>query len=131
MDMEITFPGGKRVEASLAGQVIKTDQSPQSGGGGTAPEPYALFLASMGTCAGIYVLGFCEGRGLPTEGLKITQRMDWDAVTRRLTDVHFDIRLPDGFPEKYKGAVARAADQCAVKKAILDPPSFHIGIAGE
>jgi ribosomal protein S12 methylthiotransferase accessory factor len=97
-----------------------------SGGDGTAPEPYMLFLASMGTCAGIYVLGFCQSLGLPTEGLKLTQKMEWDTVTHKLTQVRMDIHLPAGFPEKYKEAVIRAADQCAVKKTIEDPPEFLV-----
>ena len=126
MDMEITFPAGKRVDASAGTVQIKTDQSVSSGGEGTAPEPYMLFLASLGTCAGIYVLGFCQSRGLPTEGLKLTQKMEWDTVTHKLTQVQMDIHLPPGFPEKYKEAVIRAADQCAVKKTIQDPPEFLV-----
>jgi len=126
MDMEITFPGGKRVDASAGTVQIKTDQSVSSGGDGSAPEPYMLFLASMGTCAGIYVLGFCQSRGLPTEGLKLTQKMEWDTVTHKLTQVQMNIHLPPGFPEKYKEAVIRAADQCAVKKTIQDPPEFLV-----
>lgn len=124
MEMEISFPGGKRVDARAGTLVIGTDQSVQSGGGGTAPEPYMLFLASMGTCAGIYVLGFCQSRGLPTEGLRLTQRMEWNAVSHKLEAVHLTVHLPEGFPEKYKEAVVRAADQCAVKRAIQDPPEF-------
>ena len=126
MEMEITFPGGKRVDASMGSNVIRTDQSVQSGGEGTAPEPYLLFLSSLGTCAGIYVLGFCQSRGLPTEGLYLTQKMDWDPVTHRLTDVGITIHLPEGFPEKYREAVIRAADQCAVKRTIQDPPKFVV-----
>lgn len=126
MEMEISFPGGKRVDARAGTLVIGTDQSVQSGGGGTAPEPYMLFLASMGTCAGIYVLGFCQSRGLPTEGLRLTQRMEWNAVSHKLEAVHLTVHLPEGFPEKYKEAVVRAADQCAVKRAIQDPPEFVV-----
>jgi putative redox protein len=130
MQIDITFPGGKRVNASTGSHTIATDQSVSSGGEGSAPEPYMLFLASMGTCAGIYVLGFCQGRGLPTEGLKLTQKMEWDPATHRLTQVRLDIHLPEGFPEKYKEAVIRAADQCAVKRAMADPPEFSIRTTG-
>jgi putative redox protein len=126
MQFDITFPGGKRVDAQLDGHLIRTDQSVRAGGEGTAPEPYLLFLASMGTCAGIYVLGFCQSRGLPTEGLKLTQSMDWNPVTHNLERVRFGIHLPSGFPEKYREAVIRAADQCAVKRTFASPPEFEI-----
>lgn len=126
MEIAITFPGGKRVDAAFPGSVIRTDQSPQSGGQGTAPEPYMLFLASIGTCAGIYALGFCQSRGLPTEGLALTQRLEWNEVTHRLDRVQLEVVLPEAFPEKYRDALLRAVDQCAVKKAILDPPVFEV-----
>ena len=60
----ITFPGGKRVDAQVGPYLIQTDQPKDEGGDGTAPEPFMLFLASIGTCAGIYVLGFCQSRGI-------------------------------------------------------------------
>lgn len=130
MQIGITFPGGKRVHASTGDFTIATDQSVSSGGEGSAPEPYVLFLASLGTCAGIYVLGFCQSRGLPTEGLKLTQKMEWDPATHKLAQVRLDIHLPEGFPEKYKEAVIRAADQCAVKRTLADPPEFIIATTG-
>ncbi|MFW5740864.1 MAG: OsmC family protein, partial [Myxococcota bacterium] len=73
MEMQITFPGGKRVDATLLGRTIHTDQAKENGGDGTAPEPYMMFLASLGTCAGVYVLGFCQARDLPTEGISLVQ----------------------------------------------------------
>jgi ribosomal protein S12 methylthiotransferase accessory factor len=123
MEVDITFPGGKRVDAQINGWNIATDQAPQAGGAGSAPEPYMLFLASLGTCAGIYVLGFCQSRGLPTEGLRITQHLEWEG--HKLSKVRFDIHLPKSFPEKYREAVVRAADMCAVKRALEDPPLFE------
>lgn len=126
MQLEITFPGGARVDASAGAITLPTDQSVESGGQGSAPEPYLLFLASLGTCAGIYVLRFCQSRGLSTAGLGLTQTMEWNEVTHKLAQVRLDIHLPSGFPEKYKEAVIRAADQCAVKKTIQDPPEFLV-----
>ena len=126
MEMKIDFPGGKRVDAHFADFVLKTDQPPQSGGDGSAPTPFQTFLASIGTCAGIYVLGFCQQRGIPTEGIQIIQRMDVDRATGMVSKISLDILLPTNFPEKYKDAVIRSADQCAVKKHIAHPPTFEI-----
>jgi putative redox protein len=126
MEMTISFPGGKRVDANLMGRTIPTDQSKEAGGDGSAPEPFTLFLSSIGTCAGIYVLGFCQARGIPTEGIELKQKMDFDPATHRLTSVRIEIEVPPSFPEKYLQAVRRAADHCAVKRAILEPPSFQV-----
>ncbi len=126
MEMQIKYAGGKRVNAEWMGRTISTDQSQENGGDGSAPEPYAMFLASIGTCAGIYVLEFCRARNLPTEGISLVQHLDFNPVTHKLESVRIEIRLPAEFPEKYRKAVQRAADLCAVKRAILDPPRFEV-----
>ncbi len=126
LEMTIELPGGKRVDATVRDQVIHTDQSVKNGGGGAAPEPYTLFLASIGTCAGVYVQAFCDKRNIPTEGIRIVQTMEWAKNKGPLTQIGLRIELPPTFPERYRAAVVRAADQCAVKKTIAHPPEFTI-----
>jgi len=120
MEMEIVFPGGARVDALMGPHTVVTNQD------GSAPAPFALFLASIGTCAGIYVLGFCQHRNLPTEGIKIVQRVHNDPATRMVDRIELDIVVPPSFPEKYHDALIRAADQCAVKKHLENPPEFQV-----
>lgn len=130
MDIEITFPGGKRVDAQVGEHRIRTDQPHAGGGEGTAPAPYDLFLASMGTCAGIYVLGFLQARGLPTEGLRLVQQVEKDATTGLPARITFELTLPPGVPEKYRAAIVRAAEQCKVKKTIETPPEMVVRLEG-
>ncbi len=118
--MEVVFPGGQRVDALLGNMTVVTNQD------GSAPAPFGLFLASIGTCAGIYVLGFCQHRGLPTEGIKLVQRMHMNPITRLIENVELDIVVPPEFPEKYHEALIRSASQCAVKKHLEQPPSFNV-----
>jgi len=125
MDMIIDFPGGKRVDAHFGPFTIETDQ-PAYGYQPDAPTPFVTFLASLGTCAGIYVLGFCQQRGISAEGIRIVQSMESNPVTHMISKVNLDIQLPADFPEKYKTAVIRAADQCAVKKHLENPPTFDV-----
>lgn len=126
MEMIIDFPGGARVDAHFAGFVVPTDQPPSGGGQDSAPTPFATFLSTIGTCAGIYVLGFCRQRGIPTEGVRLVQRMRVDPMTRLVSDVQVTIELPSGFPEKYADAVVRSAEQCAVKKHFERPPVIRV-----
>ncbi len=125
MEIVVDFPGGARVDAHFDGFTIQTDQ-PAPGGTASAPTPFATFLASIGTCAGFYVLGFCRQRNIPTDGMKIIQRVERDPATHMVSLVALDIHLPPGFPEKYKSAVIRSADQCTVKKHLAQPPAFEI-----
>ena len=126
MDMIVTFPGGARVDAQFGQHTIKTDQPVRSGGDDSAPAPFTLFLGSIATCAGIYVLGFCKQRDLPTEGIRLVQRLEVDPRTGMVAKIHLDIEVPPGFPEKYHDALVRAANQCAVKKHLENPPSFEV-----
>ena len=126
MEMLIDFPGGARVDAHFNQFTVKTDQPAQGGGEGSAPTPFATFLASLGTCAGIYVLGFCRQRGIPTDGIRLLQRMESDPATGLIGHVSLDIQLPPGFPEKYRDAMIRAAEQCAVKKHLEHPPVIDV-----
>lgn len=129
MEIKVTFPGGKKVNAELNGRVIPTDQPAEGGGEGSAPTPFDYFLASLGTCAGIYVLSFCQQRGIPADDISLTQRMEFATAgdgKKRLARVAIEIAVPPEFPEKYHNALVKSAELCAVKKAIMDPPEFEI-----
>jgi len=128
MSMEVRFPGGLKVEAVYRGQTIPTDQPERAGGEGSAPAPFDLFLASIATCAGLYALTFCQQRDLSTEGLAVTMDMVRDPEKHRISKIDLHLTLPEGFPEKYRQAIVRAMDQCAVKRHIIEAPEFSIEI---
>jgi len=122
-EMTVDFPGGKKVTAHYDGFDIATDQGVDSGGEGTAPEPYDLFLASLATCAGYYVMKFCDGRSIPTDGVSIHQ--SWERnEDKKLVRIAIRIQIPPDFPEKYHKAIVRAANTCTVKKTLADPPQI-------
>jgi ribosomal protein S12 methylthiotransferase accessory factor len=124
--MTVCFPGGARVEAGYNGFAIATDQALDAGGDASAPEPFDLFLASIATCAGIYVLRFCQKRSIPHDGIRLTQSWERDEQTKRLATIRIAIEVPPEFPAKYHDALVRAANQCAVKKTIESPPDFVV-----
>jgi len=122
--MIVSFPGGKRVTANYDGFDIATDQDRDSGGEASAPQPYDLFLASLATCAGYYVLKFCLTRKLATDGIEVVQSWEREAEGKRICRIRLEIRVPGAFPTKYYRALVRAADQCSVKKTIQNPPEI-------
>lgn len=126
MDISVDFPGGDRVDAHFGPYTVLTDQSGPHGEPGSAPTPFSLFLASIATCAGIYVLGFCRQRNLPTEGLRIVQHSNRNPQTGMVENVDIEIQTPPDFPEKYLPAMIRSAELCAVKKHIETPPHFKV-----
>lgn len=130
MDIQVRFPGGKRVDAVLGKHVVTTDQPAEGGGEDSAPAPFDVFLASIATCAGIYALGFCQARGLSTEGLSLSQHVDYDEQTHLPSNIRIELTLPEGFPEKYRSAIVRAAERCKVKQTIAALPSFEVVATG-
>ena len=128
-EMKIVLGENHRVEAHYKGLVIQTDQPVKAGGDGSAPGPFDLFLASIGACVGYYVQQFCKQRKISTEGIHLTQTMHFDEATRMIGEIEVNIFLPPDFPEQYKQSVIKAAEACAVKKHISNPPDFSVNIA--
>lgn len=124
--MVVSFPGNLKVNANIGDFTIGTDQPEKAGGDNSAPSPFTLFAASIATCAGYFALKFCKTREIDTEGLEITLRYGWDKVMKKFPKMTIELRLPAEFPDKYRGAILKAVDQCVVKKHILDPPEFDI-----
>jgi ribosomal protein S12 methylthiotransferase accessory factor len=128
MDMEIRFPGGKKVEALFNDFMVKTDQPVVDGGSGSAPSPFDLFLASIGTCIGYYVLSFCQKNNIPTEKMKLIARFQRNPTTHLVENIHIDIQVPQEFPQKYTNAVIKASGVCAVKRHLEQPPQIDIKV---
>jgi len=128
MDMEISFPGGKKVNAKYNGFTIKTDQPKREGGDGSAPEPFSFFISSIGTCTGIYVLSFCQKRNIPTDDLKMILKTEKNEKTKMIDKICMQIQASKSFPDNYMKAVIKAAGLCTVKKHLEKPPKIEISI---
>ena len=122
MEILVDFPGGSRVDAHFGGFTIPTDQPPTA----NAPTPFAVFLSSIGTCAGIYVLGFCRQRGLSADDIQIRQHIHANPLNGMVDQIDLEIQVPPTFPEKYRDSLIRSAELCAVKKHLENPPAFNI-----
>ena len=130
MEMQIDFPGGKCVTSTYKGFTVKTDQPKSEGGDDSAPEPYDLFLSSIGTCAGVYIVYFCESRDIPTDEISMTLRFERNETSHLMEKIMIDIHLPPDFPKKYRKAVIRAAQMCTVKRNLINPPEILVATNG-
>ena len=121
----ITLADGRRVDALVLGHTVRTDQPVDEGGEDSAPAPFDLFLASIGTCAGSFVQAFCAKRGISYEGIRIIEHPSFGA-DGLLRSVALDIELPPSFPERYREALIRLTEQSSVKCAIAAAPVFTV-----
>lgn len=123
--MEIRLVGGQKIYSDYKGFTIHTDQSAKDGGDNSAPTPSDLFFASLGTCAGLYALRFCENRKINTEKLRISLEFQSHPKTHMVEKIIFKINLPLDFPEKYTSALIKSMNLCYVKKHLEQPPEFE------
>ena len=128
MNMKISFPGGKKVDAEFKNFKIKTDQSINNGGEETAPEPFSLFIASIGTCAGIYVLSFCQKRNIPTDDIELILKTHENKENHMIKKININIQVSQNFPDQYKNAIIKTAELCSVKKHLEKPPEINISV---
>ena len=126
--MEIYFAGNKQIYADFKGFTVKTDQGIRSGGEGAFPEPFELFLASLGTCAGIFVKSFCDQRGIPTDQIRLTQEPQFDQVRHIIGEIDLKIYVPGDFPEKYENAMIQTASLCTVKRHLKEDIKFNVKV---
>ena len=127
-ELIITLDGRRRITAHIGGHQIRTDQPVSNGGEDSAPSPFDVFLASLGTCAGIFVQGFCATRGIDTSGIRIHELPHYDAQAT-LKSVELAIDLPGDFPLRYREPLLRVVEQCSVKRAIAAKPEFLVRIS--
>jgi len=128
MEMTVTFPKGAQVQASFEGYTVLTDQ-PEPEGSGAAPTPFNLFLASIGTCVGYYVMSYCQHHGIPSEKMSVTLQSDRNTSSHLVEEIKLTVHVPRDFPDKYSAGVIRAAGSCLVKKHMENPPKFSVTIA--
>ena len=128
MEMKIEFGDGKKVNALFNGFTVLTDQPRDLGGLGSAPAPYELFLASIGTCAASFVLGFCQARGIDASGIKMRARFSVNEKSNLVEKARIEMDVPDDFPEKHLPTLERVVQMCSVKRSLLNPPDFLIKV---
>ncbi len=128
LEIVVTHGGKKKIDAQVGGFTIHTDQHPDHGGDGEAPEPFTLFLSSLATCAGIYVVGFCQARDISTDGIRLVQDHKFDEKTGRLLGIDLRVEVPPEFPEKYHKSLIKAAKYCAVKRTMEEPPPMEVSV---
>ncbi len=126
--MKVYFKNPKQVIAEFDEYKVITDQPVRGGGEGIAPAPFDYFLASLATCAGIYVKGFCDNRNIDSSEITLEQDIEMDYETKVMSKITILIITPSDFPEKYNDALISVASLCLVKKQLKDSIKFDIKV---
>lgn len=114
----VDFPGKKKVDVNFKEFHVKTDQAIKNEGDGTAPEPFDLFLSSLAACAGFYAKSFCDTRNINSDHMSLSQEVYFKKGQKLIDEIKITLKVNKCFPEKYKAAIIKSMDQCAVKNQI-------------
>ena len=124
LQIDLSFPGGARVDARFDEFSIASDQPVAAGGEGTAPAPLDAFIAAMANCVGYFVTRFLDSREIDREGLEVRVIATPDQETHLFREIRIEITPPKALPAKYARALAAAAERCSVKRHLSQPPEF-------
>ena len=114
----VVFPENKKVDVTFGQFTIQTDQSKKNGGEETAPEPFDIFIASLGACAGIYAKSFCDTRDIPTDHMHLTIDVRFKKGQSYLDQINITLHVGRQFPEKYEKPIIKTMNGCAVKNQL-------------
>lgn len=124
----VTFPGNKKIDVAFDNFIIKTDQAKENGGDETAPEPFDVFISSLGACAGIYAKSFCDIRKLSTQDMYLTSDVSFKDGQKLMEKVTITLYVNQGFPEKYIKPIIKAMNGCAVKNQLHPDINIQTGV---
>lgn len=126
--MIIEYQGGMKFDAYVRGHKIIADQPEDQKGNNQGPTPAELFVASVGTCIGVYALSYCQKHKIPYEKMKIKLRWEKAFSPARISYIEVEILLPHGCPEEHKKPLLDQAKKCFVHNTITQQPPLPVNI---
>jgi len=117
-NLTVAYQGGIKFEAMTGKHKLIIDLPPEKGGTDEGMAPPDLFVASLGSCIGVYVVRYCQNAKIDTEGCAIS--LDWSLSDdkKSIAAVEVKIRLPKADPGPRARAVLEAARSCLIHNTL-------------
>ncbi len=126
--MLIEYAGGMKLTINHRGHQVVTDQIEAQGGDDSALTPTELFVGALGSCAGVYVLGFAKRHGVLVDGLRIEVEYTYAEHPRRVGSVQIQVKMPQPVEAHLLSGLQKAAEQCLVHNSLRQPPQVSISV---
>ena len=127
---EVKYIDGKKFSAQNRAHTVIIDQPKDGGGQDQGPTPPELFVDSLGSCIGVYVLAFCKNTGLNPDGMRII--LDWEKAAdkpARIQKISAKIELPNADAGARSAALLKVAESCLIHETIRHQPEITIELA--
>ena len=130
-ELKIDYLGGIGFQAKARGHAMTIDLAKEKGGLDQGMNPPEVFIASLGSCIGVYVVRYCQNAGLNTEGLNIAMAWKLSDDKHKISEINIGISLPNAEVGKREKAIMEVARHCLIHNTILGQPRIQVNLANQ
>ena len=142
MSDEVVVRGGGQgfaQEITVGPHRLAADEPRAAGGGDTAPDPYGLLLASLGSCTSMTIGLYARRKQWPLEGVTVRLRHSRihaqdcaDCETREGTIDRIDreIELTGPLSDEQRQRLLAIADRCPVHRTLVSEIDIRTQLRG-
>jgi uncharacterized OsmC-like protein len=126
MEMKVAYKGGKRFMVTTRGHQLLVDQPLEEDGADKGMTPPEIFVASLATCMGVYILNYCKNIGINPNDMMLS--VDWKKASNpaRIGSIKVEIKLPKIKAKDRQKAIIKVAEHCLVHNTIQTPPEISV-----
>ncbi len=128
--LRVDYRGGMRFEIKARSHIMTVDLPKEKGGEDSGMHPPEVFMASLGSCIGVYIARYCQNAKLDSEGMSVGLEWSLSDDKTKISDIEVHIALPKADIGKRKNVVLEVARHCLIHNTILGQPQIRISLEG-
>ena len=126
--LTVNYLEGRSFEASVRNHKFRIALPLTARGKDTGPTPPELFIASLASCVGMYLVFYCEKAKLDPAGIKI--ETNYEKTADRIVKISVEFSLPSAQSEKERREALIWAEKCLIHNTINHKPEIKISFLG-
>jgi len=128
-EVVVRYENGTRFSATCDGYTVTTGKGDDGDTRRDGMTPSELFIASLGTCIGLYVASYCRHHGIPCQGMTVELSRETARAPSRTTKVTAVIKLGAALSPQDAEAILHVARHCHVHESIEHGMEVAIALA--
>ena len=124
--LSVNYLDGRSFEASVRNHKFRIDLPLVAKGKDTGPTPPELFVASLASCIGMYLVFYCEKKKIDPTGIKI--ETNYEKTADRIEKISVEFSLPSAKSENERAEAMNWAKKCFVHNTIENKPEIKISL---
>ena len=127
-EVNVKYIGSMGFQVLASGHTFTIDLSKEKGGNDLGMNPPEVFMASLGSCIGVYIAKYCDAAKINSEGMDIF--LDWSLSDdkTKIQRINVRIELPNADVGRRKDALLKVAGHCLIHNTIQNPPDISMSL---